>query len=320
MKTWTFVPAQLSLTEVENGLLIRQHDDCYIARYWRLTPDVEFIAQLAMNYGLVCMIQNRHPQTNNRGAKGDGTVYMSFARRSSEYWVLTIDQNSSVGGKKPSGILQQVLINKQYRHALQEASIPHDIESFSNASNIQVPFAYAEAALLACSPYIDRHAQRRGRSGHDGQYPGFRDEADIERWLMEKLEARNILDRRWKILGRQVRTEVGMMDILLQDLADGTPIILEAKQGRAQPRDVREQLHRYVNSEYVRKRFGPIAVVGCLFAEKIERTVVEAVADSTFPALAFEIQWLGPDNVQIRHAAGEWPEHPASTSGPHRDA
>ena len=309
MKTWSWEPAQLSLTEVEAGLLIQQQGDSYIARHWRLTPDVEFVVQLAVRYGLVCMIQNRHPQTSKRGAKGDGTVYMSFARRSSEYWVLTIDQNSSVGGKKPWGTLQQVLINKQYRHALEQAAVPNAIESFSNASNIQVPFQYAEAALRACAPYIARHALRRGRGGHEGKYPGFRDEADIERWLMENLEARTPLGRTWKILGRQVRTEVGMLDILLQDQADGSAIILEIKQGRAQPKDVREQLDRYVNSKYIRKHFGQSAVVGCLLAEKIERSVVKAVEDSTFPALAFEIRWLSADNIQIRHAAGEWPSN-----------
>lgn len=317
MKTWTWEPVELSLTEVESGLLVQQYRDSYIARNWRLTPDVVSTVELAVKYGLVCMIQNRHPQASKRGAKGDGTVYMSFARRSSEYWVLTIDHNSSVGGKKPWGTLQQVLINKRYRHALQEASIPNAIESFSNASNIQVPFEYAEAALRACEGYIDRHAQRRGRSGIEGEYPGFSDESDIERWLMENLEARTPLGRSWKILGRQVRTEVGMLDILLQDQADGTVIVLEIKQGRAQPRDVSEQLHRYVASDYIRQRFGSGAVIGCLLAEKIEGSVMKAVEDSNFPALAFEIQWHSADNIQIRHAAGDWPRNRAL---PPRDA
>jgi len=306
-KTWTWEPAQLTLTEVEAGLLIQQHEDSYIARHWRLTPDVLSVVQLAMNFGLVCMIQNRHPQASKRGARGDGTVYMSFARRSTEYWVLTIDQNSSVTGKKPWGRLKQVLISKRYRHALQQASIPHDVEPFSNASNIQVPFEYAEAALRACTPYLDYHAMRRGRSGHEGQYPGFRDEADIERWLMENLEARNPLGRAWRILERQVRTDAGILDILLQDQPDGTPIVLEVKQGRAQPRDVQEQLHRYVHSQYIRGRFGRCMVVGCLLAEKIEPTVAKAVADSSFPALAFEIRWHSAENIEIRCVAGEWP-------------
>ena len=300
--------ADLTLKETQNGVLVEQGQDSYLARHWTLSTDLIGIVDLAIAKGLPCLMQNRHPQASKRGTKGDGAVYLSFARNNYEYWVMTVDDHSSAAGRKPWGTINTVLINKQYRHALEEDSVPHAIEPFRNASNIQVPIEHAEAALCACMKYVESHSPREGRSGHRGIYPGFRDEADIERWLMENLDRGMPLGRHIEIVDRQVRLDSGsgIIDILLRDTATGGAIVFEVKQVRAQPEDITSQLRRYVTSDYIRQRFGSINAVGCLVAEKIERSVVQVVNSCDFPAVAFEIKWCANGEVNINLVAGAW--------------
>ena len=155
--------------------------------------------------------------------------------------------------------------------------------------------------------YADSHAPRNGRSGHKGIYPGFRDEADIERWLMENLGSGTILGRPLELVDRQVRTETGIIDILLRDKVTGGALVLEVKQGRAQPEHVTAQLQRYVTSDYVRRSFGSSTAIGCLVAETIERNVQQAIESCGFPAVAFEIRWRSQGEVDINLVAGAWP-------------
>ena len=306
IRAWS--KANLTLKETQNGVLVEQGQDSYLARHWTLSTDLIWIVDLAIAKGLPCLMQNRHPQASKRGAKGDGAVYLSFARNDCEYWVMAVNDHSSAIGRKPWGTINTVLINKQYRHALEEASVPHAIEPFRNASNIQVSIAHAEAALCACMKYVESHSPRKGRSGHRGIYPGFRDEADIERWLMENIDRGMLLGRSVEIVDRQVRIDSGsgIIDILLRDTATGGAIVLEVKQGRAQPEDVTSQLRRYVTSDCIRQRFGSINAVGCLVAEKIEHSVVQVVNSCDFPAVAFEIKWRAHGEVDINLVAGAW--------------
>ncbi len=85
----------LELADTDGGLRVRQNDEAYIARGWKLTPSVLAVVEMALSYGLGCMIQNRHPQTSKREPMGDGAIYLSFARKSTEHWVLCLNCRSS---------------------------------------------------------------------------------------------------------------------------------------------------------------------------------------------------------------------------------
>lgn len=297
----------LRLSQTNEGILVEQAGDAYIARHFALSDDVIHVVELALRYGLTCMMQNGHPQASKRGAKGDGAVYLSFARAPDEYWVLTLDDRLQGERIKPRAFVKQVLINKRYRHALEEAGIPHQMEPFRNASNVHVPIEYAELALAASVSYLDVHAVRGGKRGLKGAYPGFRDEADIERWLMEHLHNQIITGREVEIIDRQFRVKSGIVDILLIDKQTGNLCVLEVKQGRAQPEDVTEQLARYLSCPEIRRIAGGKVAVGLLVAEKIGATVRKAVAASTAPIVAYEIEWIRGDSVRLDRVAGMWP-------------
>lgn len=295
----------LELIDIEDGLRVRQGDDAYMARGWNLTNSVLDIVEMALRHGLICMIQNRHLQPSKREPMGDGAVYLSFSRSANEYWVLGLNDNAGLNRRSRSNVVR-VLFNKMYRHALIYADIPFQVEKFRNASNIEVPVEFVERAMTACLPYLDSHARQRGKSGVPGDYAGFRDEADIERWLMENLNNR-LLGRAFSILGRQMRIDVGIVDILLRDETTEGLIVVEVKQGRSQPVHVVEQLARYLSSQDLALIAKGRPILGCLVAELIEATTKAAVERIGKPIVAYSITWRGRSNVKMNKVAGNWP-------------
>lgn len=295
----------LELSETDGGVLVWQSDEAYLARDWRLTKSVLEVIAIALSRGLVCMIQNRHPQASKRAPMGDGAVYLSFARRATEYWVLGLNDNAGSDRQSRSDV-RRVLFNKRYRSALIQADVPFQLEKFRNASNLEVPVEHVEAAIDACLPYLDSHALQRGKGGIRGSYVGFRDEADIERWLMENMSD-ELLGRRVSIVARQKRIDAGVIDILMRDEATEGLIVLEVKQGRAQPVHVVEQLTRYLASPDTNSLAGGRPVFGCLIAEVIEQNTRAAIENSPLPVVGFTITWESKDKVLIRRAAGDWP-------------
>ena len=294
----------LELADTDGGLRVRQGDEAYIARGWKLTQSVLAIVEMALSHDLGCMIQNRHPQTSKREPMGDGAVYLSFARKSTEHWVLGLNENAGSDRQSRTTVVR-ALFNKNYRHALVQADIPFQVEKFRNASNIEVPIEFAEKAVKACLPYLDSHARQKGKGAIEGEYPGFRDEADIERWLMENLN-KTTLGRAVSILGRQVRIDVGIIDILARDELTGAIVVIEVKQGRAQPIHVVGQLARYLASKDIARIAKGSRIVGMIVAELIESTTKNAIEQSTSNLLGYTIEWRSSRKVVVKNVAGKW--------------
>lgn len=294
----------LELADTDGGLRVRQGDDSYIARGWKLTQSVLAVVEVALSHGLGCMIQNRHPQSSKREPAGDGAVYLSFARKPTEHWVLGLNENAGADRQGRSNVVR-ALFNKNYRHALVQADIPFQVEKFRNASNIEVPIEFAEHALKACLPYLDSHAGQKGKGGIEGEYPGFRDEADIERWLMENLNE-GTFGRGLSIVGRQVRIDVGIIDILARDELTDSIVVIEVKQGRAQPTHVVAQLARYIASEDVARIANGFPVKGMIVAELIESTTKDAIERSASNLLGYTIEWRSSRSVVVEKVAGKW--------------
>ena len=295
----------LVLSDTARGVLVQQDEDAYIAKDWTLSESVLKVVGTALKYGLVCMIQNRHPQPSKREPMGDGAEYLSFSRRITEYWVFGLNENAGSDCRSRSSV-ERVLFNKNYRHALLQADIPFQVEKFRNASNIEVPIQYLGAAVEVCLPYLESHARQKGKSGIEGEFAGFRDEADIERWLMEKTNDETF-GRAISIVGRQVRTEVGIIDMLARDNESDKFVVIEVKQGRAQPVHVEEQLTRYLSSEYMARLSKGKPSIGILVAELIEASTREAIKNSSKPILGYTVEWRTDRSVLVTRVAGSWP-------------
>lgn len=301
-KKWAEYDLQIS--DSDRGLLITQNGDGYVAKNWNVTQPVINIFEKALKYGLTCLLQNGHPQPSKREPEGDGAEYIAFSRVPNELWVMCIDDNSPSSKKSRNDVLQ-VLFNKRYRGVLTQAGVPWKTENFRNASNIFVPVENFEDAIKACIPYLDIHAKRGGKRGKAGEYPGFREEADIERWLMENFND-EMLNRKIRVTGRQVRIDAGIIDILLEDKGSGEIIIVEVKQGRAQPVVIEEQLQRYITSDDMISRANGKPILGCVVAEKIEKTVIDSINNSPHKIVGYEINWQNKNLVTFNYIAGKW--------------
>ena len=75
--------------EVENlddGLLVRQGSEAYVARNWQLTPATEELIEAAIEAGLPCVIQHDHPRRNSRWPNTRGVAVS--AKRVGSHFVL----------------------------------------------------------------------------------------------------------------------------------------------------------------------------------------------------------------------------------------
>lgn len=312
---WAWPDHRLTMAPHPAGLWVGQEIEGerqeYLVRGWAMSPSLRRVIDVALAHGLTCLLQNGHPQSSKRGLLGDGAVYLSFARRPEEYWVLVVNDRS--GKPTPSGGLRtsvdMVLFNHHYRHALEQAGVEHAIEPYRSASNMEVPVAALEQALAACAPYIAHHAPRSGKRGAQGAYPGFRDEADIERHLWQRLQTdRCFLGRAITPIERQLRIANGFIDILVRDDASGGIIVIEIKQGRAQKDAVLTQLPRYVQHDDIRALAAGRPIAGVLVAEHIDAGVIAACQHLNIPerVLAVEVAWKGPASISLVHRYGSW--------------
>jgi hypothetical protein len=296
----------LELIERDDGIEVRQFGDAYLAKGWRLTESVMSLVHLAAENNLGVMLQHGHPQSSNRLPNGDGTEYLSFARTQETYWVFAINDQSGLTRKSRSDV-RWVLFNKAYRGPIAGAGVPSEIEPFRNASNIRVARDHVAAALASCLPWVDELGHRGGRRGAIGTFPGFRDEADIERRLMENIAAL-VPGRHFQLLGRQRTIDAGIVDLLLTEVERIGTVVVEVKQGRAQRQHVDEQLRRYLASRDVAKLTKGGRVVGCLVAERIDDGLRRHIRNCHPDIVAFEVRWISPTEITLKLVAGQWPE------------
>lgn len=69
----------LEVEEVEQGLLVQQGGQGYVARNWELSAATEELIQAAIAAGLGCMIRADHPRRNARWPNPRGVVYLAFS-------------------------------------------------------------------------------------------------------------------------------------------------------------------------------------------------------------------------------------------------
>lgn len=79
------------LEEIEEGLLVRQGPEAYVARDWCLSPPVIELVEGAAAAGLNWMIRNNHPRHNARWPNKRGVVYLAFSPTENQQWSLAID-------------------------------------------------------------------------------------------------------------------------------------------------------------------------------------------------------------------------------------
>lgn len=289
-KTFDRPDLNLVLKQVSNGILVEQSGSAYIARGWHLTPEVQRIIELALEAGLISMIQRDHPRESNRLPNGAGVDYLTFAPSDQHRWVFVLDMDACSKRQAP----KVVKFSKTYKHALRRARISCSPE-WRSPQELVVALSDLPAAVNAAAPLWDQLGQRRGKALERGLHEHFVDEEDLHSYIVQNWDQTfgdlgfELVASRFLLGGLAHRQ--GEIDILAQD--DSGLVVVELKNwavwntgGETPDR----QLMRYMTHpdvlELSRRSGGTIR--GVLIAQNMDHRLRQEVRAATLPIIAFE--------------------------------
>lgn len=113
----------IELEDTAHGLLVRQYDEAYVARNWRLTSSVVELVETCLGSGLRWMIRTDHPRRNSRWPNPRGVVYLAFSPTEDDQWSLAIDSWRS--NRDDYG---RAVFNGKYQTQFFQHDIPFDFE------------------------------------------------------------------------------------------------------------------------------------------------------------------------------------------------
>lgn len=116
-------PNGIILEEIEEGLLVRQGQEAYVARDWCLTAPVIALVEAALAAGLQWMIRTDHPRRNARWPNRRGVVYLAFSPSRHQQWALAIDTIRPARGDFGHGVF-----NGKYHGQFAALGLPFSFE------------------------------------------------------------------------------------------------------------------------------------------------------------------------------------------------
>lgn len=307
-KRWASI--NLTISEVENGLVIDQAGERYLAREWRLSDEVVSVIDRAIASGLGCIIQDTSPQRNRRLPVNEcGVEYIGFSQRPEECRVFVLDQYS-LERKKDRRHPTQVTFAKHYRGVPDSAGVPFADER-GGGKNVFVPIVELDAALAACGAgeRARIEATRRARDWKRARDEslGITSEDLLEAWIMAEWKTFPFGRRLTRI--RNQMPANGYSDLLAEDPRAKAEVIFELKRGIADAKVIREQLTRYV----VHRRQDSPEVWGAVVARDFSTEAYEAAGETDFPLELYRFHDTH-GNFRLEKIWGDWQSLGANNS------
>lgn len=274
----------IELQELEQGLLVRQHGDAYVAREWRLTPAVVELIETAITSGLTSMIRADHPRSNSRWPNPRGTVYLAFSTSPQVQWSVAIDS-----WRKRSGDFGPAVFNGKYVSQFRAAGVPFVFESRNRGAGHLVVDRKAVFQTIRYLKAFDHAALELGRSATPSI--GFATEYDIQRSLLEAWDvspfgpAYNVVQDEYPIDGGLTSRRI---DILARGRKTKDWLVIELKRAEASL-DAICQLDGYLETLACKDGFSENPSLGALVAERIPDHVRREAAARGI--MAFEATW-----------------------------
>lgn len=288
--------ADLAISEHEQGLLIQQGGERYIARNWVLTDQVKAFISECIRHGLGCAIRYRHPAPNIRMTKGIN--WIGFSRTPAERWVAVIDEFCPKV-TRPSKVMQRIVINKHYRGIVERAGINYWFQS-SNVNNIHVDFADMPAAVRVCAKNAEvvERALKTRQWEEAKRAIGLMVESHLEEYIVNNWQKQNF-GRKLTFVGNQVKH----MDIVARD--EGKRFyVFELKRGPAGI-EVYDQLIRYLRGAATTLGSSQITY-GAIIAKKYDKAIIHATINGPYPVALFSFDDTREGNI-IHLEASSWP-------------
>ncbi len=244
-------------TEVEGGLIVKQAGEQYLARGWRLTPELIGTVEAFFEHGCPHLIRLNHPMPENRTK---GVDYLGFSRSPTEMWVAVIDQYSG----RPS--IDRVTVQKRFRDILIGAKFPFAWET-SGGKNIFIERRDLPDLLALLTPEIiaeaeTRRKRRNGTARALARSPMIVSEDELQEKLAGELRekrfseifgevAKVIEHPRWgrRMLGPRPQT-TDIPDVIL--FTDKTMLILELKLNEVDTQALHQVANYAANDEAAR--------------------------------------------------------------------
>lgn len=276
--------AGIEIDQLEEGLLVSQAGQAYVARNWRLTEPVAELIETAIDSGLTCMIRDDHPRANARWPNTRGTVYLAFSPSPDHQWSVAIDTF-----KENRGDYGFAVFNGKYHEQFQRYGIPFVFEGRNKTAGHLVVRREEVIATLEALTRFDHTVLTRGRSDRTGE--GFTTEYVIQRQIMENWE-RTPFTEHYDILQDEFPVDGGLnsrrIDILARHRTTGDWLVIELKRAEAKIEAV-HQVSDYLLMLGSRDDFALGRLDGVLIAERVPSSVRKAASDANITS--YEIHW-----------------------------
>lgn len=274
----------VTVQDVENGLLVSQAGEAYVARNWRLTRAVEHLIETAFASGLSCMIREDHPRRNARWPNDRGVVYLAFSPSTDGQWSLAIDTFRPGAGDFGFGVF-----NGKYQTQFSAAGLPFVFEARNKGAGHLVVARDRVIPTLKALAAFDHSVLGLNRTQHQGD--GFTTEYVIQRQILTNWQ-KTPWATRYDIVQDEFPVDGGLtsrrIDILARDRVTGDWLVIELKRAEAHPSAVR-QVADYLLALGRRDDFARGRLNGALVAERIPPGVRESARAEGIAG--YEIEW-----------------------------
>lgn len=275
----------IELEDTEQGLLVRQHDQAYVARNWRLTPPVVELVETCLSAGLVWAIRKDHPRNNSRWPNSRGVVYLAFSPTPDFQWSLAIDTWKPNRGDFGFGAF-----NGKYQTQFLQHGIPFRFEKRNKgAGHMEVDRELVLPTIRKLATF-DHGVLQLFRPQPDAE--GYGTEYDIQRDLLINWAETVFAQEGYGVVQDEFPVDGGLtsrrIDILSQHPSTQDWLIIELKRAEAAPAAV-AQVADYLLALGRKDEFNGGRLEGCLIAERISDPVASACRAEGIRA--YEISW-----------------------------
>ena len=273
----------IQLEEIDEGLLVRQYDDAYLARRWRLSDHTRELVRVALEGGFRWMIRKGHPQAHARWPSRKGRVYLAFSPTRDNQWSIAIDSVNVIGDD-----FGKAVFNGKYRRQFDRHGIEYEFEKRNRTSgHLEIDRARVLSTLRTVAGF-DHTVLSLGRSTRNRDC--FGTEYDIQRDVLFKWPD-TPFGSRARVIGDEVPVDSGQnprrVDILAMDTQSGDFLVIEIKRAEARA-DAIDQLLRYIEAMSRREEYREKRLNGVLIAERIPSAVNEKARAARITAYEIE--------------------------------
>jgi hypothetical protein len=278
------LPNEILLEEIEDGLLVRQGAEAYVARNWCLSLPVVELVTVAMEAGLSWMIRNEHPRRNARWPNRRGVVYLAFSPSEHQQRSMAIDTVRPKSGDFGHGVF-----NGKYHEQFLTRGLPFTFEKRNKgAGHLVVSREHVLPTLRALGEF-DHSVLDLGRV--ERNHSGFATEYEIQRAILNQWRETPFATSH-VIVQDEYPVDGGLnsrrIDVLAQSPESGDWLVIEIKRAEANLDAVR-QVEEYLLALGKKDEFAFGKLEGVLIAERISVAVRDAALHAGISA--YEVKW-----------------------------